>query len=266
MPVAFKSGTSPLILAFPNVGSTIPPAIYERLTEDGRANRDTDWHLTKLFDWAGYDVSFVQANFSPALANVNCLPGAKAAAGDNRPRLVSDHDHTGAPIWSQPPRPQELRNWRSAFFVPYHAALAAQIARIRAQHGFAIVLDCAVYRRDLDVAPFGLSVRTRMGLSCDTMLAARLVTLLQTFGEPTAGLDNSGEPGWTVKHYGKPRSGVHAIELRLDARTFLASTEEPWPFDPSKARALAPILEDAIGFLKNWAPGANRLLSRVHGT
>jgi formiminoglutamase len=197
---------------------------------------------------------------------VNCAPDAKNAAGDDRPGLVSYHDHTGAPLWMKPPRPHEFRSWQSAFFVPYHATLAAQIARVRAKHGFAIVLDCAVYPRDAETVPFDISVNTRMGLSCDTMLAAQFVARLQGFDLPSAGFDRTREPGWTVQHYGKPGSGVHALQIRLDALSFLASTEEPWPFDAEKAKVINPVLMNAMDYLKNWQPGANRPPSRAYGT
>ena len=43
--VDVHSGTSPLILGFPHVGTQVPPEIWDRLNDNGKILADTDWHF-----------------------------------------------------------------------------------------------------------------------------------------------------------------------------------------------------------------------------
>ena len=43
-------GTSPVILAFPHVGTYEPPDIWEKLNDNGHMLADTDWHVDRLYD------------------------------------------------------------------------------------------------------------------------------------------------------------------------------------------------------------------------
>ena len=49
-PFLFHQGTQPLLLSIPHMGTYVPPAIAERLTDEARRVPDTDWHLERLYD------------------------------------------------------------------------------------------------------------------------------------------------------------------------------------------------------------------------
>src|SRR5690606_1559549 len=73
--------------------------------------------------------------------------------GQNTTGLCPSTDFDGRPIWEpgQEPSADEIAARRDAFHVPYHAALAAEVDRVRARHGVAIVYDCHSIR---SVIPF----------------------------------------------------------------------------------------------------------------
>ncbi len=48
----------------------------------------------------------------------------------------------GAPIWTVLPDAAEIERRRAVYFQPYHDALAAEIARVKAAHGYAVLWDC----------------------------------------------------------------------------------------------------------------------------
>ncbi len=47
------AGTTPLLISVPHVGTIVPPEIAGRMTDAGRAVPDTDWHVDRLYDFAG---------------------------------------------------------------------------------------------------------------------------------------------------------------------------------------------------------------------
>ena len=60
--------------------------------------------------------------------------------------------------------------------------------------------------------------------------------------------------GWTTRHYGRPESGVHAIQMELAQSTYLATEAPPFDLDPGKAAALRPVLADILQTLAALAP------------
>ena len=136
-------GSSALILAFARLGTHAPPHYYNRLTPEGQVLADTDWHLERFFDGLPPEVTLVRASFNRCLSDLNAVPpqtaGRQAPPGGG---VVPFETLTGAWMWERPPGPSEASSLRAARYVPYHAALSAQIARGRARHGFAVLIDC----------------------------------------------------------------------------------------------------------------------------
>jgi len=267
MPVKCINGSTPLVLTFPYVGQDIPLQIARRMTQSGREQYDCDMHLASFLAEPASNATCVFATFDRALSDVNTLPGAKGAAGDDRPGMVAKSDGRGARIWADPPRPIELRNWQSAFFVPYHAAVAAHVAQTRAAHGFAIVCDCVIQRKSRQHAHnphYDFSVASLMGATCDADLASGLTASLAKHKGIAAGFGQPAEPGWTVRSCGKPGKGVHAIQLRVSASAFMSMRASRWHPDEVKQAQVGAAVSDGLAFLKNWQPSRRFSVSLEH--
>jgi formiminoglutamase len=48
--------------------------------------------------------------------------------------------------------------------------------------------------------------------------------------------------GWTTRHCGRPGEGIHAIQMELAQRAYLASEAAPWNYDRTRARRLRAVL------------------------
>ena len=46
-------GATPLLVSMPHTATGIPPELAARMTEAGRALPDTDWHIHRLYGFAG---------------------------------------------------------------------------------------------------------------------------------------------------------------------------------------------------------------------
>ena len=74
-PFLFHQGTQPLLLSIPHMGTYLPPAIAERLTDEARRVPDTDWHLDRLYAFAReLGASVLQATHSRYVIDLNRPP------------------------------------------------------------------------------------------------------------------------------------------------------------------------------------------------
>jgi len=137
------------------------------------------------------------------------------------------------------------------YHTPYHAALSAQIARVRALHGVAILYDCHSIRSNIPFLFEGtlpiFNIGTNGGASC-------AMTVTDTVFDPCFApkvLNGRFKGGWTTRHYGQPHLGVHAIQMEIAQRAYLTSESAPWSYDPQNAirTPLGAILKslDALG-------------------
>ncbi|MBW4707592.1 N-formylglutamate deformylase [Roseobacter sp. YSTF-M11] len=259
MPVDVTLGDSPLILAIPHAGTDLVDSLRNRLNGSGQALKDTDWHVDRLYRDLVADTTTVRARVHRYASDANRDPsGASLYPGQNTTGLIPMTDFDGKEIWNLPPTTREQSTWCAAFHTPYHAALAAQIARVRAQHGFAILYDCHSIRSEIphlfDGTLPDLNIGTFMGASCDPQLADHVATLCRNTPGYSTVVNGRFKGGWTTRHYGRPATGVHALQMELAQSTYLTEEAEPWLYNPDKAAPLRALLRDILTYLQSWRP------------
>jgi N-formylglutamate deformylase len=240
-----RKGSSPVILGFPHTGTDMPPAIWERLNDNGRLLGDTDWHIHRLYDDLIPDVTTVRATFHRYVIDANRDPaGSSLYPGQNTTGLVSETDFDNKPIWLQGQAPTEtdIAERVAKFHAPYHVALAAEIERVKSIHGIAVLYDCHSIRSHIPFLFDGrlpdFNVGTDNGTTCDPAIEAATVAVTSSAEGYTSILNGRFKGGWTTRHYGKPSSGVHAIQMELAQSTHLASEIPPFAYDEVKADKL----------------------------
>ncbi|UNK36937.1 N-formylglutamate deformylase [Shinella sp. H4-D48] len=246
-------GTSPLILAFPHTGTDVPAAIWERLNDNGRILADTDWHIERLYDGLLPNVTTLRATFHRYVIDANRDPaGVSLYPGQNTTGLVPETDFDGKPIWKdgQAPTEADIADRLASFHAPYHAALAAEIERIKAIHGVAIVYDCHSIR---SLIPFlfegrlpDFNVGTDMGRTCAREIERVACEVCANAEGYTSVLNGRFKGGWTTRHYGRPETGVHAIQMELAQISHLATEAPPFAYDEDKAVRLRVHLKDIL--------------------
>jgi N-formylglutamate amidohydrolase len=110
---------------------------------------------------------------------------------------------------------------------PYHAALGALIEEARAQFGVAVVIDwhsmpSAAGRME---AKRGrgkpdMVLGDRHGSACAKPLTQQVRRLLEGSGY-TVALNTPYAGGYTTQAYGRPRDGVHALQVEIDRGLYL---------------------------------------------
>ena len=255
-----KQGSSPVILGFPHTGTDVPADVWERMNDNGRMLADTDWHIERLYDGLLPNATTVRANFHRYVIDANRDPdGVSLYPGQNTTGIVPETDFDGKAIWKDGEAPTEADiAYRLAnFHAPYHAALAAEIERVKAIHGVAILYDCHSIR---SLIPFlfegrlpDFNVGTDMGRTCDKAIETATFEACAAAEGYTSILNGRFKGGWTTRHYGKPETGVHAIQMELAQVSHLATEAPPLALDEEKAARLRIPLKDILTRLEALA-------------
>ena len=251
--VEVSRGASPVILGFPHAGTGMPSAVRARLNDNGRLLADTDWHIHTLYEGLLPGATTVRATFHRYVVDANRDPaGGSLYPGQNTTGLIPVTDFDGKPIWreGQEPTPADVPVRLDGFHAPYHAALAAEIDRVRALHGLAVLYDCHSIRSHVPFLFAGrlpdFNVGTDDGRSCASAIADATVEAARLAAPYTSVLNGRFKGGWTTRHYGRPKAGVHSIQMEIAQSTYLAAETPSFAYDTGKARTLRAHLKTIL--------------------
>jgi N-formylglutamate deformylase len=242
-------GDAALIVSMPHTGTQIPPAMESRLVSPWLGRKDADWHVEKLYDFAAaLGATTIRTAISRTVIDANRDPSGKSLyPGQATTELCPTTNFDGEPLYKDgDPDTDEIAARRAQFFDPYHAAIAADIARLRESHRKVVLFDAHSIRsriaRLFDGELPHLNIGTNSGKSCDIGLA--LAVEAACFGAKFSRVtDGRFKGGWTTRHYGKPGDGIHAIQLELACRGYMDEPDQPspenWPAAYDEARAAA---------------------------
>lgn len=258
-PVRVIRGEGPVIIGVPHAGVWLPEAVKARLNARGKRLADTDWHVDRLYEGLLPGASMVIANFHRYVIDPNRPPEDESLyPGQNTTGLIPLTDFDGEPIWSDPPGQAEQDEYLEHYHGAYHAALKAEIERAKVAHGVAILYDAHSIRSEIPYLFEGVlpdfSIGTASGMSCDPRIEAAVAGVCVRAEGYSHIVNGRFKGGWTTRHYGRPETGVHAIQMELAQSTYLTSETEPFQYDTAKADALRSVLSDVLGALETLAP------------
>lgn len=253
-------GRSPLVLGLPHTGTQLPEPEVACFNDAGRAMADTDWHIHTLYDGLVDDATSVRTIISRYVIDVNRDPsGQSLYPGANTTTLCPTTDFDGNPIYrpGMEPDSDEIARRQTAYHAPYHEALRAELGRVRAIHGFAILYDCHSIRSHIPFLFDGtlpdFNIGTNLGSTCAPEIEARIVGICEAASGYSSTLNGRFKGGWTTRNYGRPDDGRHAIQMELAQSTYMAEAS-PWTYDAERADRLRVHLKTILLSLLNWRP------------
>ena len=257
-------GDSPLVVDVPHAGTHLPADLGPRLTAAARALPDTDWHVDRLYGFArDCGATLMAATHSRYVVDLNRDPsGAALYPGADNTELCPTQTFGSEPIYTEGalPTAAEIAARRARNFDPYHAALAAEVERTRARHGFAIVLDGHSIPAEVPRFFAGrlpdLNLGTADGASCAPSLQAAATAVLAAATGFTHVVNGRFKGGYVTRHYGNPARGVHALQLEMAQAAYMDEAP-PYRWDPARAAPLVAVLERLVAALAAWRPGAD---------
>ncbi len=256
-----ERGDAPVIVAFPHGGSDL--AGYDaQFVSPWLAQRDADWWIAEVYHFVrDLGVTTVATTISRSVIDCNRDPsGASLYPGAATTELVPTTTFDGEPLYAGAlPDADDVAPRRAAYFDPYHAALMAEIARLRAVHPRVVVYDAHSIRsripRLFDGQLPQFNIGTNGGTTCAPALTAAIAAPCAASGLGHV-VDGRFRGGWTTRHYGRPHDGVHAVQMELAMRGYLAEPDAvtpanwPAPIDPQPAVAttLCSVIAAALSF------------------
>lgn len=257
----FHPGTAPLLISMPHAGTHVPAEIAAKLTAEGREVHDTDWHMPRLYAFAkAMGASILVATHSRYVIDLNRSPdGVSLYPGQSVTGLCPVDTFDNTPLYADPadvPDEAEIARRRSRYWQPYHAQLRAELDRIKAEHGRAMLWDAhsirSVLPRFFDGKLPDLNLGTGKGSSCAPALAEQLLAIAKTAPAHSSVLNGRFTGGYITRHYGQPEQGFHAVQLEMTQSSYM---QEVMPFDflPEVAAQIQPTLEQLLQAMLDFA-------------
>ncbi len=249
-------GDAALLVAFPHTGTDIPPDIEPALQSPWLARKDADWWIDRLYGFAiSLGATTIRTGISRSVIDVNRDPsGASLYPGQTTTTLCPTETFDGEPLYhpGRTPDAAEIARRRTIWFTPYHTAITAELARLRRHHTDVVMYDAHSIRsrvpRLFDGELPQFNIGTYNGTSCAPALAAAIAAIAAASGQSHV-TNGRFKGGWTTRHHGNPAQGIHAIQMELTCRGYMAEPDAPisaanWPspFDPARAAPLTATL------------------------
>lgn len=185
------------------------------------------------------------AMVAPPLASGGVLQSARTRGGLGLiPARIAGH----GPIWRERIPRAELNRRVERIHAPYHDAITAALDHARARFGEAVLLDChSMPPRHRGAGDGGRHAAIVFGdrhgttiapdLLDAALAAARALGYRAACNAPYAG-------GYIVARHGRPREGVHAVQIEIDRSAYLdEDLRTPGPGFESAARLIAAIVQ-----------------------
>jgi N-formylglutamate deformylase len=253
---SFREGDAPLLISVPHDGRDLPDTVCERMTPEGLALPDTDWHVAKLYDFVReLGASMLVANCSRYVVDLNrsasddVLYQGQVATG-----LCPTQTFAGENIYAEGEvDADEMAQRVETYWRPYHEKIEQEMARMLAQHGVALLWDAhsisGVVPRLFDGELPALNIGTNSGASCAPHIEQAVAEAAAASPYETV-VNGRFKGGYITRHYGDPGNGIHALQLEISQRTYM--DENTGVFDDALAGQLRETLQQLItGFLRS---------------
>jgi N-formylglutamate deformylase len=228
----------PVLVEVPHAGLRVPEEVRALLSVDDRALlRDADtWVDALVADVVSRGATLLTARCSRYVVDLNRDEGDHdpgSVEGSAQPKgaaprgVIWRESADGAPALRRPLTREEFARRIARYHRPYHRALERELEAMRARHGAAVLL-CAhsmpamgraqlghARRRRADVVPGTRGRSTAAGSLIDAVDAHfRAAGLSVRHDDPYRG-------GATTQRYGRPATGVHAIQVELNRDLYM---------------------------------------------
>lgn len=256
----FREGRTPLLVGMPHVGTFIPDDIAANLTEHALTVPDTDWHVDRLYDFLDdLGASVIAAKHSRYVIDLNRPPdGAALYPGRDTTELCPTRSFHNQPLYRERylPDAAEIARRTEEYWRPYHDRLAAELERLKAAHGVALLWDAhsiaSQVPRLFEGRLTDLNIGTAGGESCDPVLGQRVLDAASAENGFDTVMNGRFKGGYVTRHYGRPAEGVHAVQLEQSQRTYM-DEQPPFAFREDLAARVRPVLRSMVGAALDWA-------------
>ncbi|SSW67023.1 hypothetical protein AVE30378_02395 [Achromobacter veterisilvae] len=251
--VSLTQGHLPLLISIPHGGECLPEPFKRRMTPAAHKIADTDWHLARLYDFArAMGASVLQANYSRYIIDVNRpADGASLYPGTTTTGLCPTESFLGEALYrdgADLPDEAETAQRVAQYWQPYHDALLQELSRLREKHAHVLLWEAHsianVLPRLFEGRLPDLNIGTFSGAACAPAL--REAAVAAAGASPFSWVaDARFKGGHITRNYGRPGSGVHAVQLEMSRHLYMDEAE-PYAYREDLAAAVLPTVESMV--------------------
>ncbi|WP_236238008.1 N-formylglutamate deformylase [Pseudomonas faucium] len=256
--LSFHQGRLPLLISMPHAGLQLTPAVRNGLVDEARSLPDTDWHIPRLYDFAReLGASVVAAEYSRFVIDLNRPDDDKPLYAGATTGLYPATLFEGEALFKegQVPPADARKTYLEQIWRPYHQTIENELARLRAEFGYALLWDAHSIRSLIPHLFEGklpdFNLGTFNGASCDPELAERLQGVCAQARAYTHVLNGRFKGGHITRHYGDPARHVHAVQLELAQSTYMEEVE-PFAYRQDLAQPTQAVLRTLLETALAW--------------
>lgn len=230
-------GSAPLLVSLPHDGTALPPDIAARMTEAARGVPDTDWFVSRLYDFAReLGASVLVPKYSRYVVDLNRPPDDTSLyPGQNTTGLCPTLRFSGEPVYlpGEEPSAGEIASRVERYWRPYHDALRTELERLHAEHGRVLLWEGHSIRgSDLPFLFEGrlpdFNLGTAAGASCLPATQARIEAALAAQSRYDWVANGRFKGGHITRHYAEPARGIEAVQLETSQRIYMDEASARW--------------------------------------
>ena len=261
MTFTLHRGSAPLLVSIPHAGTAIPADQRHRYVDRALQVEDTDWFLDRLYAFVtDLGASLLVPTHSRYLVDLNRPPeNTPMYAGQNNTELCPTRFFTGELLYrpGQAPDAAEVARRVDGYWRPYHGALQAELQRLHALHGHAVLFDAHSIKSELPWLFDGqlphMNLGTVGGTSCAPTLRDALAGVFAAQPAYSHVVDGRFKGGHITRQHGRPQQGVHAVQLEMCWRAYMDEAP-PWRWDDTRAAQVTPLLRRLVQSMIDWRP------------
>lgn len=261
----------PLLISMPHAGTDIPADVAATMTPAALVKADTDWHLRELYGFAReLGASTLAARWSRYVIDLNRPPdNANLYPGQDTTGLCPLDTFSREPLYQpgRAPDDAEVRRRLALYWQPYHDQLRAELDRLLATHGTVVLWEAhsiaSVVPRFFDGKLPDLNFGSADGASCAAALTETVTAIAsdiggsQGVGQYTIAVNGRFKGGHITRTYGRPETGIHALQLEMCQSTYMDETA-PFAYRPDLAGQVQPVLRRMLQAAADWAQAGLR--------
>lgn len=251
-PFHFTAGTLPLLVSIPHAGTQLTPEVEAGLSDAARGLPDTDWHIPLLYDFVrDLGASVLIGHYSRFVIDLNRPPDNQPLYTTATTGLYPETLFDGTPTFAagKTPAASVRQRYLETLWQPYHQQIRQELARLKAQHGYALLFDAhsiaSVIPRLFEGQLPDLNIGSNDGASCSAASIAAIEAVCRAQSRYSWVTNGRFKGGYITRAYGQPEQGVQAIQLELAQRHYMDECP-PFAWQQERAAQLQQVLKPLL--------------------
>ncbi|PHR59953.1 MAG: N-formylglutamate deformylase [Robiginitomaculum sp.] len=248
----FVSGTSPLLVSMPHIGTNVPKDISSSFTKHAVPLPDTDWHVDKLYNFLGaLGANRIQANLSRYVIDLNRpSDGAPLYPGQSETQLCPLKIFTEENIYltGQEPSQMDIAKRTTSYWAPYHQKLRQELNRIKEEFGYALLWDAhsitSIVPKFFEGKLPDLNIGTANNTTCPKNISEKILSI-GTQSDYSTVSNGRFKGGYITRNYGDPDNQIYAVQMETALSAYM-DDGAPYAFNEVKADKLRPVLQEMM--------------------